>query len=217
MARANCASGRDGALVVGVLAIQGDFDRHLAMLARIEDVTGVQARFPEDFANLDGLIIPGGESTTFTILFDRWGMRERIADFIESDRPVWGTCAGAIVLASRVLDNDKKVDVRPLNAVDLTVLRNGFGRQVDSFEAPVALELNGAGNGGIMFNGVFIRAPRFSDIGNEARVIGTLSGEPVMIEQGNVMVTSFHPELTGNDRVHRYFIGKVRANRESVS
>ena len=203
-------------IVIGVLAIQGDFEKHIAALARIDGAKAVRVRFPDDIDKLDGMIIPGGESTTFTIHFDRWGFRGRVAEFIASGRPVWGTCAGAIMLASRGLDNDEQVDVRPLGAVDIAVVRNGYGRQVNSFETPVTLELDGAEKSGIIFSGVFIRAPRFTELGDAARISGRFGDEPVMIEQGSVLVTSFHPELTGDDRVHRYFAGKVRARLESI-
>lgn len=201
-------------IAVGVLAIQGDFDKHLTMLGSIPLVKGRRVRFPDEFAGLDGLIIPGGESTTFTIHYDRWGYREAISEFIGSGRCVWGTCAGAIMLSSRVFDNDEQVDVQPLCAVDCDVLRNGWGRQVESFEAPVSINI-GSGPSK-RFNGVFIRAPRFRNIGSGVRIKGLYGAEPVMIEQNNVVISSFHPELTDDSLVHEYFAGKVRAALENI-
>jgi pyridoxal 5'-phosphate synthase pdxT subunit len=201
-------------VVIGVLAVQGDFDKHVTMLNRMPLVEAKRVRFTEELEELDGLIIPGGESTTFTIHYDRWGYREAISDFILSGRHVWGTCAGAIMLSSRVFDNDEQVDVQPLCAVDCDAVRNGWGRQVDSFEAPVII-LDEYGESK-RFVGVFIRAPRFRNVGLSARITGIYADEPVMIEQNNVMISSFHPELTDDSLVHEYFAGKVRASLENL-
>ncbi len=199
-------------IVVGVLSIQGDFQKHLNMLGRLPNVAARRVRFTDELDELDGLIIPGGESTTFTIHFDRWGYRKAIEDFIASGRWVWGTCAGAIMLSSCVFDNDEQVDVKALKAVDCDVIRNGFGRQVESFEAPIEIQLeNGCSQ---RFIGIFIRAPRFTNVGKSARVIGVYGSEPVMVEQSNILISSFHPELTDDSFVHEFFVGKVRASLE---
>lgn len=199
-------------IVIGVLSIQGDFQKHLTMLDRLPCVAARRVRFSDEFDELDGLIIPGGESTTFTIHYDRWGYRKAIEDFIASGRCVWGTCAGAIMLSSGVFDNDEQVDVKALKAVDCDVIRNGFGRQVESFEAPIEVQLdNGVSH---KFIGIFIRAPRFTNIGERAKVIGFCGSEPVMVEQSNVLISSFHPELTDDPLVHEFFAGKVRASLE---
>ena len=202
------------AMIVGVLGIQGAYTRHVEMLARLGNVPPRTVRFADEFDDLDALIIPGGESTTFTILLERWGLRDRIIAFLNSGRPIWGTCAGAVVLCSRILDRNKEVDIKPLCAVDVAVERNGFGRQVDSFEADVKIEL--APGGSAIFNGVFIRAPRFSELGKAVKVLGWLGQEPVMIEHGNALLTSFHPELTDDTTIHRYFVGKLADAKEEV-
>ena len=202
------------AFTIGVLGVQGDYAMHIESLSAIGSAVPVPVRLAEQIESLDALILPGGESTTMTILFDRWGFREAISDFVARGKPVWGTCAGAIMLGSKVVDNDETVDVEPLGAIDVTVDRNAFGRQVDSFEACVTLELSP----GILerFTGIFIRAPRFRDVGAGARVTGKLGGEPVMIEQGNVIISSFHPELTGDLRIHRYFASKLFETKEAA-
>lgn len=202
-------------LSIGVLGVQGDYAKHIEALDALPGVNGRLVRFPEDIAAHGGLIIPGGESTTLTILFDRWGYRQAILDYIVSGGKVWGTCAGAIMLGTKVVDGDEFVDVMPLGAIDVTVDRNAFGRQTESFESDVSLEFRE----GIIerFNGVFIRAPRFRDAGRGARVLGRLGGEPVMIEQGRVLISSFHPELTGDLRVHAYFAGKIADVQEETA
>jgi 5'-phosphate synthase pdxT subunit len=197
---------------IGVLGLQGDYEMHALAISRVDKAVARIVRFPEDLEGVDGLIIPGGESTTFTLLLDRTGLRDAVSDFIRSGRPVWGTCAGAILLGKRLLGDDGSVKVNPLGAIDITVSRNAYGRQVDSFEAPISIALNG--NRRRQFTGVFIRAPRFSEPGPEVRVLASLSDEPVMAEQGNVIISSFHPELTGDDAVHRYFVSSALSRKE---
>jgi 5'-phosphate synthase pdxT subunit len=175
---------------IGVLALQGNFREHAAMLRRL-GAAPVEVRKPEQLAGLDGLIIPGGESTTFMRLMRLYGLEDAIRRFEE---PVLGTCAGLIVL-----DRDH------LGLVDLEVERNAYGRQVASFEADLGL----AGDEKPL-RGVFIRAPRIQRAGEDVEVLGELDGEPVLLRQGRFIVATFHPELTDDSRVHELFLDAVR-------
>ena len=175
---------------IGVLALQGNFREHAAMLRRL-GAEPVEVRKPEQLDGLDGLVIPGGESTTFMRLMRLYGLEEAIRLF---EQPVLGTCAGLIVL-----DRDH------LGLVDVEVARNAYGRQVFSFEA----DLNLAGEEEPL-RGVFIRAPRVQRAGEEVEVLGELDGEPVLLRQGRFLVATFHPELTDDTRVHELFLDSVR-------
>ena len=185
--------------------MQGDFSRHIAALGEA-GFSARSVRYPREIESVDALVMPGGESTTLSILFDKLGLAKAVRGFARSGRPLFGTCAGAIMLCRRVSGDGPNLGVSPLSIVDAAILRNAFGRQVDSFEAPVGIDLPGTGRSTI--TGVFIRAPRFSSLGPGVKVIGRLGSEPVMIEQGNVILTSFHPELTGERRIHEYFLSK---------
>ena len=183
---------------IGVLAVQGNFREHLAMLARL-GVDGVEVRLPEHLDGLDGLVIPGGESTAIGRLIRLYGLEDALARFPE---PIFGTCAGMILLARDAVDG---VPGQPLlGLVDITVRRNGYGRQVASFEADVSLDT------GRPLRGVFIRAPRVVEAGPEVEVLAELDGGPVLLRQGHFLVASFHPELTDDTRVHELFIEMVR-------
>lgn len=194
--------------VIGVLALQGDVREHVAALA----AAGADARpvrRPAELDAVDGLVIPGGESTTISKLTDIFEMREPIDKRIATGMPVYGSCAGMIMLATEVLDG--RPDQRGFSGIDMTVRRNAFGRQVDSFEAPVEI----AGVPGDPFHAVFIRAPWVERVGVGVQVIGTVTDGPaadriVAVRQGNLLATSFHPELTGDLRVHAYFVDLVR-------
>jgi 5'-phosphate synthase pdxT subunit len=175
---------------IGVLAVQGNFREHAAMLRRL-GADPVEVRKPEELQRLDGLVIPGGESTTFMRLMRLYGLDEAVREFTG---PVLGTCAGMIVL-----------DRAHLGAVDIEVDRNAYGRQVASFEADLAL----AGDGKPL-RGVFIRAPRVREVGPEVEVLAELDGEPVLLREGWFIVASFHPELTDDTRVHERFLELVR-------
>ncbi|MEU0081653.1 pyridoxal 5'-phosphate synthase glutaminase subunit PdxT [Micromonospora tulbaghiae] len=196
--------------VIGVLALQGDVREHVAALAG----AGADARpvrRPGELDAVDGLVVPGGESTTISKLVDIFEMREPIDKRIAAGMPVYGSCAGMIMLAAEVLDG--RPDQRGFAGVDMTVRRNAFGRQVDSFEAPVAL----TGVGGGPFHAVFIRAPWVERVGPDVEVLGRVTGGPaadriVAVRQGNLLATSFHPELTGDLRLHRHFVELVRAS-----
>jgi pyridoxal 5'-phosphate synthase pdxT subunit len=180
---------------IGVLALQGNFREHAAMLRRLgAEVTEV--RKAEQLRGLDGLVIPGGESTTFTRLMSLYGLDAAIRGF---EGPVFGTCAGMIVL-----------DRNHLGAIDLEVDRNAFGRQVASFESD--LELAGDSR---PLRGVFIRAPRVREVGNEVEVLAELEGEPVLVRDGRFLAASFHPELTDDTRVHELFLAAVKEGREA--
>jgi pyridoxal 5'-phosphate synthase pdxT subunit len=175
---------------IGVLAVQGNFREHVAMLREL-GADAVEVRLPEQLEGLDGLVIPGGESTAITRLMRLYGLEEAIRTFAE---PVFGTCAGMILL-----------DRAHLGLVDVDVERNGYGRQVASFEADLAL----AGDAEPL-RGVFIRAPRVTDAGPEVEVLASHDGDPVLLRQGRFLVASFHPELTGDTRVHERFLELVR-------
>ena len=182
---------------IGVLALQGDFAEHEALLERL-GVEAREVRVPADLEGLDGLIIPGGESTTITRLMAMYGLLEPLRAFA-AHRPMWGTCAGAIVMAKRATDLDRE----GLNLMDITVERNAFGRQVDSFE--VDLEIKGMA--GPPLHAVFIRAPLIRQVDDGVEVVAQLEdGRIVAARQGHLLVTSFHPELTLDDRMHRYFL-----------
>jgi 5'-phosphate synthase pdxT subunit len=192
-------------LRIGVLALQGDFAEHIAALQRI-GVDTVEVRLPAQLALIDALIIPGGESTTITRLLDIYDLREPIRRLGADGLPIWGTCAGAIVLAKQATDLD-----RPnLALMDIEVRRNAFGRQVDSFEADLQLE----GLGGAPFHAVFIRAPVIERAGNAATVLARLEdGTIVAARQGHLLATSFHPELTDDPRFHQLFADIAAAYR----
>jgi 5'-phosphate synthase pdxT subunit len=184
-------------VIAGVLALQGDFAEHIAMLTRI-GVEAVEVRLPRDLERVDALIMPGGESTTFGKLAVRWGMIEPIQAFAQAGKPVWGTCAGLIFLAS-----DVGRDQPTLGLMDIKVRRNAFGRQVDSFT--IGLEIDGVPGG--PYPGVFIRAPLIESIGPGVAVLCTLAdGTIVAARQGNLLATSFHPELTRDARMHEFFL-----------
>ncbi|MFF5180947.1 pyridoxal 5'-phosphate synthase glutaminase subunit PdxT [Micromonospora sp. NPDC000316] len=195
--------------VIGVLALQGDVREHVAALVE----AGADARpvrRARELDEVDGLVIPGGESTTISKLADIFELRDPIDKRIADGMPVYGSCAGMIMLATEVLDG--RPDQRGFAGIDMTVRRNAFGRQVDSFEAPVEI----TGVPGQPFHAVFIRAPWVERVGPNVEVLGTVTEGPaadriVAVRQGNLLATSFHPELTGDLRVHAYFVELVRA------
>ncbi|RMG93901.1 MAG: pyridoxal 5'-phosphate synthase glutaminase subunit PdxT [Chloroflexi bacterium] len=186
---------------VGVLALQGAFVEHMAMLARL-GVATAEIRLPEQLADLDGLIIPGGESTTIGKLAEKYGFMEPLRQFAQ-EKGIWGTCAGMIFLAK-----DIGREQPLLGVMDIVVERNAFGRQVDSFVMPLEVPVLGEnGDGKRPFPGVFIRAPRLVAAKGEAQIITRLpDGTAVAAQQGKLLATAFHPELTDDDRFHRYFL-----------
>ncbi len=191
---------------VGLLTLQGDYEKHRQAFAALGQATcGV--RRPAELDGVSCLVIPGGESTTLTRLIDRIGLREPLRAFA-AERPVMGTCAGLIMLAAR-LDDERRGDfgVEPLGLLDCTVRRNAYGRQVDSFTAPVGLQdLDGSSD---PYAAVFIRAPRITAVGRRAEVVIRHGGEPVAVRQGRLLGLTFHPELTPDLRVHRAFLDLV--------
>lgn len=193
-----------GTPVIGVLALQGDVREHLIALAAA-DAVARPVRRPEELAEVDALVIPGGESTTMSKLAVLFGMLEPLRARVRAGMPVYGTCAGMIMLADKLLDG--REDQETLGGIDMIVRRNAFGRQNESFEA----DIDFAGIAGGPVQGVFIRAPWVESVGGAAEVLATYGGHTVAVRQGNVLATSFHPELTGDDRVHAYFVDMVRA------
>jgi 5'-phosphate synthase pdxT subunit len=188
--------------VVGVLALQGDVREHLVALAGL-GVTARPIRRATELSGLDGIVIPGGESTTICRLLDVFDLRAPLVARLQDGLPAFGSCAGMIVLATEILDG--RPDQRPLGAIDIVVRRNAFGRQVDSFESD--LEITGIDGGPV--RGVFIRAPWVERTGPGVTVLASVREHPVAVRQGNVLATSFHPEVSGDDRLHELFLGIV--------
>ena len=187
---------------IGVLAIQGDFLEHRLMIEGL-GADAPEVRLGKDLDGLDGLVIPGGESTTIVQLLDIFDMRDTVVGLVREGMPVWGTCAGMIVLADRLTDHRPE----PLHLMDIEVSRNAFGSQVHSFEADLEL----AGVAGAPFRGVFIRAPVVNTVGKGVEVIARLDdGRPVAVRESHMLATAFHPELTGDSRVHELFLDIVR-------
>jgi 5'-phosphate synthase pdxT subunit len=197
---------------IGVLALQGAFSEHMKMLERL-GVTAVDVRLPEHLEGLDGLIIPGGESTSIGKLARTYGLMEPLRAFAQ-EKALWGTCAGMIFMAKEISSGSAGKDQPLLGIMDIVVERNAFGRQVDSFE--VELDVPALNNGYVKpFPAVFIRAPRLLGVKGTARVLATLpDGTAVAAQQGKWLVTSFHPELTGDGRFHAYFLGLARGSEQ---
>jgi 5'-phosphate synthase pdxT subunit len=189
---------------IGVLALQGDVREHLVALAAADAAAG-PVRRPEELAGLDGLVVPGGESTTISKLAVLFGLMEPLRAAIRGGLPVYGTCAGLIMLADKILD--PRSGQETFGGIDMIVRRNAFGRQNESFEA--AVEMAEVPGGPV--EGVFIRAPWVESVGARAEVLAEHRGHIVAVRQGNVLATSFHPELTGDHRVHELFVSAVRA------
>lgn len=187
--------------LVGVLALQGDVREHLRMLGAA-GARAMPVRRPAELAALDGLVLPGGESTTIAKLARIFDVLEPLRAAIAGGLPVYGTCAGMILLADRVLDGT--ADQETFGGLDATVRRNAFGRQVDSFEGPV--EVRGLDS---PFHAVFIRAPWVEEVGESVDVLATAAEHPVAVRQERLLATSFHPEVTGDDRLHRLFVDDV--------
>ncbi len=185
---------------VGVLALQGDFLEHVKMLACL-DVDAREVRTAEQLKGLDGLIIPGGESTTFGRLIGDFRLQEPLSAFVRSGRPVWGTCAGMIMLANHASD----LEFPTLQAIDIEVDRNAYGRQVDSFEADIEVPALGSET----YHAIFIRAPVVASVGPDVDVLATCQERPVAVKQGAILATSFHPELTADTRFHRLFLDMI--------
>ncbi len=199
-------------LTIGVLAMQGAFVEHVRILATL-GATVREVRLPRDLDGLDGIILPGGESTTIGKLLEAWGVLAPLRSAIGRGLPCWGTCAGAILMAREVLDT---LPGQPLLSVmDISVRRNAFGRQVQSFETMIMID---GMDSGLPFPAMFIRAPKIEAVGPDARAIAALEdGTIVAARQGNWLATSFHPELTSDTRFHAWFLDIARANRDRNS
>lgn len=200
-------------LAIGVLALQGDTAEHVRALEDI-GVTGTEVRHRADLDRIDGLILPGGESTTMSKLAARYELLEPLRKYIGDGMPVYGTCAGMILLADRILDGTE--GQQSIGGIEMTVRRNAFGRQTESFEAPVAI--NGIGEEPL--EAIFIRAPWVESVADGVTVLGSVTrgdhaGRIVAVRQGPLLATSFHPELTGDTRVHRLFVDMVKGQAYS--
>ncbi len=194
---------------IGVLALQGAFVEHVAVINRLGE-NGVEIRLPAELDSVDGLIIPGGESTTITNLMRCFNLLEPLRERIQAGLPVLGTCAGMICLAKRVF-NSQEAHMETLGLMDIEVKRNAFGRQVDSFEADLPMRVLG----NKPFHAVFIRAPLIKSVGSGVEVMVKLpDGTIVASRQNNMLVTSFHPELTDDLRLHQYFLKMVVSGKK---
>ncbi len=185
---------------IGILALQGDFEKHQSKIESL-DHTAFLVKNSDQLAKCDGLIIPGGESTTLIKLMKKHDMWNPIYKFAQTN-PVYGTCAGCILVAQKIAEMDQD----SLKLIDITVQRNAYGRQVDSFIDDIQLQLNGKVDS---MEGVFIRAPKIMSVGKTITPLAWHNGDIILAEHGTVLVGTFHPELTDDDRVHRYFINKV--------
>ena len=184
--------------VIGVLALQGDVREHLAALAAL-GADPLAVRRPEELAAVSGLVLPGGESTTMVKLAARFGLLDPLRAAVRAGLPAYGSCAGMILLADRILDAPP--DQETVGGLDVTVRRNAFGRQVDSFESEVDLGLEGG-----PLHAVFIRAPWVERVGPDVQVLGRAAGHIVAVRQGRMLATAFHPEMTGDRRIHKLFV-----------
>ena len=199
---------------LGVLAVQGDFAEHIAALKKI-GAESREVRLPKHLEELEGLIIPGGESTTLSRLMSLYHLREPIEGMARQGKVIWGTCAGMIMMAHEITEGDPV----PLGLMDIGVLRNAFGRQVESFEEDLQVAVFGS----VPFHGVFIRAPAIIRVGQGVTVLSTLpdaalaDGRPVAVQQGRLLATAFHPELTNDLRFHQHFLDLVSAGRPSLT
>jgi 5'-phosphate synthase pdxT subunit len=187
---------------VGVLALQGDVREHVSALIAC-GINPVQVRRPSELAEVDALVLPGGESTTIAQLAEIFGLLTPIKSRIASGMPVYGSCAGMILLADAILD--AKDGQKTFGGLDITVRRNAFGRQVDSFESDITFD-DGSPD---LIKAIFIRAPWVEKIGPGVKVLASVDSHPVAVRSAHLLATSFHPELTGDHRIHRYFIEEV--------
>ncbi|KAI8897782.1 glutamine amidotransferase subunit pdxT [Globomyces pollinis-pini] len=195
-------------MIIGVLALQGAFSEHINALNRIENVSAVEVKTAKSLETIDALIIPGGESTAMALSAQRNNLIEPLQSFIKSGKPVWGTCAGMIMLSNNA-HNIKQGGQALLGGLDVTVKRNAFGHQIDSFTTPMKIDVLG----GDEFLGVFIRAPIIESLGKDVEIIATLPERDnvvVAVRQGPILATAFHPELTRDERFHRYFCSFVK-------
>ncbi len=189
-------------LRIAVLALQGAYREHILALKR-EGIYGFELKLPHQLEEADGLIMPGGESTAIYRLMEKYGFEDQLGCFFKAGKPIWGTCAGMVLLA----DKDTGMG---LGYMDITVKRNAYGRQIDSFEETIKTDLGGAKK---EFRAIFIRAPKILRTGKNVQVLGSLNGEAVMAREVNVLACSFHPELGPDPGIHDYFIEMVKNNK----
>lgn len=195
---------------IAVLALQGDFERHSARLAEL-GAEAVEARLPEEIASADGVILPGGESTTIGKLLARYHLDDAIKEAHAQGKPIYGTCAGLILLARQIEQGtEERGGQNLLGLLDVSVARNAFGRQVDSFEATLDAPAL-VGRGEPPLQAVFIRAPVVTSLGEDVEVLGRHGDKIVLVRQENLLGSAFHPELTPDSRIHRYFLSLVEA------
>jgi len=194
-------------VVIGVLALQGAFAKHIEVLHKL-GVKAVEVRKPQDLAECDGLIIPGGESTTMMKQMAFINFFDAFREF-GAKKPVFGTCAGIILMSHKIISDSMK----PFNLLDITVERNAFGRQVESFHTDLDVVLSGNGKSQEV-PAVFIRAPRIRQVGTDVNVLAMYEGEPVLVQQGRHLGATFHPELSSNSNIHVFFIEKVKSCKE---
>lgn len=196
-------------MIVGVLALQGDVREHVSALSDC-GVDAVSVRTPAELEKVQALVIPGGESTTIGKLARSFGLFNPIKNRIEAGMPTYGSCAGLILLSDRILDAIEGQE--SFGGLDVTARRNAFGRQVDSFESDIEFK----GITGPKFRAIFIRAPWIEECGPSIEVLASIENHPVAVRSGNLLATSFHPELTSDNRIHRYFIENICANALKV-
>ena len=196
-------------MVIGVLALQGAFAAHIERLTEL-GVASREVRLPRDLAAVDALVLPGGESTTMSNLLRSTGLHQPIVERVSAGMPMFGTCAGMILLSERILDG--RSDQIAFGAIDITVRRNGYGRQIDSFETDLLIDGQDE-----PFHAVFIRAPIIESLGDGVECLARHDGRPVLVRNASVLTSSFHPELTDDSRIHRIFVEMVGESSESLS
>lgn len=197
---------------IGVLALQGGYDVHIKA-TKAAGGDAVEVRTPEEIAACDGLILPGGESTTIGRLMNRFGLDSAIHEAHEAGKPIYGTCAGMILLAKRIEGGEKRGGQPTLGLMDISVVRNAFGRQTESFETDLAVPHDVAN--GEPVRGVFIRAPYIADAGTNVHILARFDNKAVLAQEGNLLASSFHPELTDDIRLHQYFVRMVAGRKKS--
>jgi 5'-phosphate synthase pdxT subunit len=191
---------------VGVLALQGAFREHIKSLEKC-GVSAAEIKSPDQLDDIDALIIPGGESTTIRKLLEKYKFRSRLDKFYKEGKPIFVTCAGLVLIAKNI-----KGEGIGLGYIDVDVERNAYGRQIDSFEELLSINLDGSQNGR-KFNSIFIRAPKILNVGEKVEILGKFGQEAVLIRENNIIASTFHPELTDDLRIHRYFISMIKHNK----
>ena len=190
---------------IGVLSLQGDYQNHINRLRELS-IDSKKVRYPNDLDLLDALIIPGGESTTISNLIDKQGLYEVINNFI-STKPVYGTCAGLILLSSIIKNNNQlKKNIKSFKVLDMEIERNGWGRQINSFIKEIKIKPFKK-----KYKAIFIRAPKIKSLNKDIEILSKFSDTPVMIKKGHILGTTFHPELTDDKRIHEYFINMIKS------